>query len=123
MVMSVTRFSGVRANTGIGVCLPALMAGFQEENWAALMPFCDSTAEQVSPDTTRWNLLQLEARPDWVGWLAAEVVVFVLVAKVVGGFVTVVRVMLAVLLVLVVTVITVVGVELGASVVTVPITQ
>jgi hypothetical protein len=45
------------------VCLQESMAGFQDANWASLIPYCNSMAEQLSFGTTRWKLLQLVARP------------------------------------------------------------
>lgn len=43
------------------------MDGFQDEKLAWLMPYCFSIASQVSPEATMWKVLQLAAKPDWVG--------------------------------------------------------
>jgi hypothetical protein len=40
------------------------MDGFQVKKVAAGMPYVVSSAEQLSPDATRWKRLQVEIRPD-----------------------------------------------------------
>lgn len=43
------------------------IAGFQAASWARLTLYLDPIAVQPSPETTRWNRLQLPTMPSWVG--------------------------------------------------------
>lgn len=42
-------------------------AGFQETNCALVMPYLAAIAAQVSPDVTKWKVLQLLVIPSWIG--------------------------------------------------------
>jgi hypothetical protein len=43
------------------------IAGFQAARWAMVTPYSDPMLVHPSPETTRWNRLQLPTMPSWIG--------------------------------------------------------
>jgi hypothetical protein len=78
---------------------------------------------QVSPEATRWNLLQLAARPDWVGEGGAEDVGVVEVVEWVVEWVVEVLEVVEVVLVVVLAAEDDVLVGVEVAMLTVPMTQ